>query len=141
MRNRNTLSILLLVACGTLAVAQAPEAPTVTGIVSPSTFANIVYPPVARLGRVEGAVTVTVVIDERGLVNSATATSGPVVLTAAASDNAKRWTFPAGSKRTVGVVYLFEIEGYCAQEIAPTLARVLPPFNVVKVTTCHDWRP
>ena len=141
MKHKCFLASAILLLCPMLVVAQGPQGPPLTRVATPRTFTDVVYPPVARLGRVEGAVIVSVAINERGMVESATATGGPDVLLAVARENAREWEFLAGPKRTVDIVYVFEIEGYCAKGSAPTLTRVVSPFNVVKATTCHDWQP
>lgn len=46
------------------------------------------YPPIARATRVQGTVTVEILVDEQGRVISATATSGPVMLRVAAQQAA-----------------------------------------------------
>ena len=45
------------------------------------------YPPVARIGRIKGSVTVAAIVDEQGRVKSARATSGNPVLQKAAVDH------------------------------------------------------
>jgi hypothetical protein len=135
------LAAVLALAFGVLGIAQVPQGPPLTRVATPIAFVDLVYPPVARSGRVDGAVVVDVSIDERGFVEAASATSGPVVLMTVSAENARRWKFAAGSKQTISLVYIFDIEGFCAAGSAPTLTRVVPPFNVVKVTTCHDWQP
>lgn len=51
------------------------------------------YPPAARAARLEGAVIVHVLIDERGIVTEATRLCGPDFLAAESLDAAKRWRF------------------------------------------------
>jgi TonB family protein len=51
------------------------------------------YPPAARTARMEGAVIVHVIIDERGMVTEATRLCGPDFLAAESLDAAKRWRF------------------------------------------------
>ena len=51
------------------------------------------YPPVARNMRVTGVVTVFVLVNEKGQVESVQRASGPALLQQAASDAARRWKF------------------------------------------------
>ena len=58
-----------------------------TTLVSPS------YPQLARAARVSGVVTVFIVVNERGEVESVERAEGPTQLQQAASDAARRWKF------------------------------------------------
>lgn len=109
--------------------------------VAPRTFGHVAYPPVARLGRVEGAVTLRIDVTEKGSVQEVTLISGPAVLVESSRENARRWTFPAGRTRTIVLTYVYEIDGFCNQSPPPSLMRIRVPYNLVKVTTCHEWLP
>jgi len=67
------------------------------------------YPEIARLSRVEGAITVDVSIGADGKVVSTTA-SGVAMLREAAEENAKHWTFQPGHAATLRIVYQFRLE-------------------------------
>lgn len=54
---------------------------------------NPTYPALARTARVSGQVTVFIVVDETGAVESVQRTDGPVQLQAAAADAVRRWKF------------------------------------------------
>jgi protein TonB len=51
------------------------------------------YPPIARSARISGVVTVYLVVNEKGDVESVERTIGPVQLQQAATDAARRWKF------------------------------------------------
>ena len=51
------------------------------------------YPTVAKSARVAGVVTVFLVVDEKGTVESVQRTNGPAMLQQAAEDAARRWKF------------------------------------------------
>lgn len=51
------------------------------------------YPSIAKTARVSGVVTVFVVVDERGAVESVQRADGPIQLQAAATDAVRRWKF------------------------------------------------
>jgi periplasmic protein TonB len=51
------------------------------------------YPPLARTARVSGVVTVYLVVNEKGEVESVQRTDGPVQLQQAAAEAARRWKF------------------------------------------------
>jgi periplasmic protein TonB len=57
-----------------------------------------VFPPTARAANTEGEVVVEVTIDGRGEVIAAKATSGPVLLRAAAEEAALKWKFRPGTR-------------------------------------------
>jgi TonB family protein len=58
---------------------------------------RLVYPPAARQSHIEGIVTVTASIDERGKVVGAKAVSGSMVLRQAAVDSVNQWKYSPGS--------------------------------------------
>jgi TonB family protein len=51
------------------------------------------YPAIAKTARVSGIVTVYLVVDEKGVVESVVRTEGPMQLQTAAADAARRWKF------------------------------------------------
>jgi protein TonB len=51
------------------------------------------YPPIARTARVSGVVTVYLVVNEKGEVESVERAIGPMQLQQAATDAARRWKF------------------------------------------------
>jgi len=51
------------------------------------------YPPVARTARVSGVVTVYLLVNEKGAVESVKSASGPAQLQQSATDAARRWRF------------------------------------------------
>jgi protein TonB len=53
------------------------------------------YPPIARAGRISGNVTVFLIVDERGDVESVLRAEGPTQLQQAAIEAARRWKFNA----------------------------------------------
>jgi TonB family protein len=68
-------------------VAVGALTPRATQKVSPT------YPPIAKTARVSGLVTVYVVVDEKGVVESVQRADGPVQLRGAAAEAARRWKF------------------------------------------------
>jgi TonB family protein len=109
--------------------------------VAPKSFGRVAYPPVARLGRIEGAVTLRIDVSEKGSVQEVTVISGPAVLVESSRENARHWTFPPGRTRTIVLTYVYEIDGFCDQSPPPSLMRIRAPYDLVKVTTCHEWSP
>ncbi|HEV2706823.1 MAG TPA: energy transducer TonB [Pyrinomonadaceae bacterium] len=51
------------------------------------------YPAIAKTARISGIVTVYLVVDEKGVVESVLRTEGPMQLQSAAADAARRWKF------------------------------------------------
>ncbi|HEX8852380.1 MAG TPA: TonB family protein, partial [Pyrinomonadaceae bacterium] len=68
-------------------VAVGPLSALATQKVSPS------YPSIAKTARISGIVTVYLVVDEKGQVESVQRTEGPMQLQSAAADAARRWKF------------------------------------------------
>lgn len=119
-------------------VAQVPPAQNTSG---PVAFDTLAYPPVAIAGRVEGSVVVRTHITEEGSVAGAVPISGPELLRDVVTNNARTWRFRSGQARDVFLTYFFELDGYCYRTPQPTLMRIVPPYDVVKVTSCHSWAP
>ena len=59
-----------------------------------------IYPPQALRNSVEGSVTVKVVVDDGGVVTSATPVAGPEVLRDAAVESVRRWQFEGKAVET-----------------------------------------
>ena len=70
------------------------------------------YPPEASRSHVEGAVTVRIVVDKKGMVTSAKAVSGPTELFQASIEAAKQWQFepPEGAPITTKLEMKYNLE-------------------------------
>jgi protein TonB len=76
-----------------------PPVPVAKKVLDPKLISStrLVYPPGARQSHIEGIVTVSASIDERGKVVGAKAVSGPMVLRQAAVDSVSQWKYSPGS--------------------------------------------
>jgi TonB family protein len=111
--NRSFLSCLYLLLLA-FVPRPGPEVLVVRRVVVPE------YPPLARMARLQGSVTVDVEINGKGEVVSARASGGDPILQRAAEGNARLWTYglapQSGSfplKHTVTYVYVLAREGGC----------------------------
>jgi TonB family protein len=99
-------------------------------------FEELVYPPVARLGGLEGTVVVRVSLDGNGNVLSATAISGHGLFVGRCLENIKRWRFQPNSHNAAVVVYDFRIGGRCSSNASATSHFSLYRRNLAKITGC-----
>lgn len=132
----STLSFVLSVIASaqTAPVQQASRLPEL-----PRTFGQLSYPPIARLARIEGAVSLTLAIAPNGSVSEAVAVAGPELLRQSSVTNARGWTFEAGEARTTLATYLYELDGFCDSSPTPTITSIRMPYSVVRVISCHSW--
>jgi len=61
---------------------------------------EIKYPPLARLGNIEGAVYAFALIDEGGQISETSVKVGPRLLRQAVEDNLRLWKFDKADKKT-----------------------------------------
>lgn len=135
-------SAAVLLACSVIATYPAGAGqPSAADDLVPLNFGYFSYPPVALSARVEGAVPVKLVIGADGLVQSADALGGPAMLSESSAANARGWRFRKGRERILVVTYVFEIDGFCDATPPQTLMRLRPPYDDVRVTSCHRWTP
>jgi TonB family protein len=100
------LAILLLVTG--LAFAGDPPPPVIRSMEVP------IYPQLAIQARVQGSVTLDVVVGVGGDVEEAKATSGHQLLTAISAENVKTWRFapsPDGKPVKLTITFDYRIEG------------------------------
>lgn len=67
------------------------------------------YPPIARAGRISGAVGITVQVKD-GSVSDATAKSGPAILATAAAENVRTWRFHRWVNTRFSTKFIYRIE-------------------------------
>jgi TonB family protein len=75
----------------------------------PAEFVDLPYPALARQARVSGIVVIEIQVDSRGKVTSAKGISGPLLLIAAARENALKWRFWPNPTKTAAIVYNFTL--------------------------------
>lgn len=123
------LCVVAGVAMGSLA---AQDSVVLNESIKPVYFEPLVYPLVARLQRVQGAVVLRVTLGEGGKVVAATAISGAKALLVDCVSNAKKWRFQQNAERSAVIVYHFKIEGLCSLP-CPSQFRFEPP-NLAVIT-------
>jgi Gram-negative bacterial TonB protein C-terminal len=129
---RSTGIVLLFVAIG---VAQAPaeSPPVLDEHVRILHVERMIYPLVAKIGHIEGAVVLRATVDSEGRVSEAVPLSGPKALLEESAKNLKKWTFSSPRSSTILAVYWFRFRGLCELP-CPSGFEFYPP-NVVVVTT------
>jgi TonB family protein len=74
-------------------------------------FEELQYPAIARVARVQGIVVLKVNLDDKGLVASANAISGPQQLVSECITNVKKWRFKPSPAKAAMVIYRFKMPG------------------------------
>jgi len=128
-------ALLFSSALSVFASAQTARDFVLDGTARVRSFPRMVYPPVARSAREQGAVVVRVTLSPAGTVADAVALTGGGLIMEAAVKNAKTWTFEPGPS-TLILVYLFEIDGACSGP--DTFFRLGNADNVARVTICSQ---
>lgn len=123
---------LLFVAAGG-AQPQAGDGPVLNETVIVLHVERMVYPLVAKMNHIEGAVVVRATVDPGGRVTEAVALSGPKALVRESVENLKKWTFARPHGATVFAVYWFRFRGLC--ELPCLSGFEFYPPNLVVVTT------
>jgi protein TonB len=84
------------------AAQNPPVAPTIRLVNSipfaPQEFISPIYPPIAKLARVEGQVAFDAKIDSAGRAAVTTFESGSPLLRGAVQDAVQKWQFPSGAE-------------------------------------------
>lgn len=75
-----------------------------------TTRTSPLYPPIARQARVQGTVTLSVIVDAGGRVEQIATISGPAMLRQSAMDAVRQWTFTPLRLNGTPVPFLTEIE-------------------------------
>lgn len=103
--------------------------------VTVTSFVEMAYPSLARMGRVEGDVVVRVKLDESGKVVSADAVSGYELLIKDAIINARKWRFRPNGRKTTVIVYEFRFaEGTCGASRSQLFGFRQP--NIASIIAC-----
>ncbi len=133
------VSVLVVVASlGSGAQGARQEENTILdGDVTLVNFEDLDYPQLARAVRVQGVVVVRVHLGPEGDVLSAFALSGPRLLTAAATENVKKWRFKAVRQRTAIVVYDFNIGSGTCHDRSRSLFQ-LRHWNYASIMSCEN---
>lgn len=122
----------LVVVVGAGVGAQQNDAPGVEDASIVSVGRLDYYPAIAGSARIQGAVVVAGVLDDRGAVTEAVALSGHTLLASAAVASVRTWTFKPNAQKRFVVVLDFRLEGGCHLPFAQV--RLLA--NLVRVTSC-----
>jgi Gram-negative bacterial TonB protein C-terminal len=100
--------------------------------INPVYFEHMSYPLPARLAHVAGVVVVRARLDDKGIVISSVAISGPKALISECISNSKKWRFQPNEEKAVVIVYRFKFEGLCNLPCA-SQSRFEPP-NFMTIT-------
>lgn len=101
-----------------------------------SNFEDLVYPPIARVARIEGVVVIKAQINSSsGDVISAMALNGPALLVSASLANVKKWKFKPNSGNTAIIVYDFEIRDGACHDDSHSLFLLKHP-NLATIVSC-----
>jgi protein TonB len=111
----------LLTSAGRTSNPPAPPPSVAAPVAAPKTASSpklisstrLVYPATAKQSKIQGSVTVFANVDANGIVVSAKALSGPLLLRQAAADSVKQWKYspglidgkPAPSQVTVSIEF------------------------------------
>jgi TonB family protein len=102
--------------------------------ISVTSFAEMGYPTIARVARIQGMVVVHLDLDTQGRVRTARVVSGPKLLVGDVLVNARKWAFKPNATKAAVLVYDFRVDGLCETESAGFF-RLQPP-NRVLITGC-----
>ncbi len=98
-------------------------------------FEDMVYPPIARVARIEGVVVVQAQLDQAGNVQAVIALSGPNPLVPDCLSNAKKWKFKPNSQKSAIIVYEFTLDEGACHDASHSLFR-LRYANFASITAC-----
>lgn len=97
-------------------------------------WAELGYPDLANMAKIQGVVVVQVVLDSQGAVSDALGLSGSKLLVPACILNAKKWRFQPTPHHSAILVYNFRMEGFC---VNPRSLFTIQPPNLVTVIGCR----
>ncbi|MSV28819.1 MAG: hypothetical protein EXQ52_08740 [Bryobacterales bacterium] len=123
---------LLLICIGSCLAAQQ-DGTVFDSEIKPLYFETLTYPLAARLMRIQGAVVVRVILDDKGNVVSSMAISGAKRLVPDCVSNAKKWRFRPNVNKTAVLIYEFRIDGLCNLPCSSQFS--FRPPNIATVTT------
>ena len=116
--------MLAVLPCVQVGQSEQPALPTVAGAAVP------LYPPLARVARVEGVVRIQVATDGQR-VTSTRVIEGNKLLAAAAEENVRTWSFSRHESTAFVVTYRYRLTGH-AYSANPTVLLRLP--NEVEIS-------
>jgi TonB family protein len=138
MRNRLNYLLLMVGALliGVSCVCSAAQQDTLNDQdVKLVSFEDLLYPPAARMARVQGVVVVKVTLDDDGKVASAFAISGNKTLIPDTLANAKKWRFKSNPQKSAVIVYEFSLTDGACHDNSHSLFQLIHP-NFVSITAC-----
>jgi TonB family protein len=98
-------------------------------------FADLEYPGLARVARIQGIVVVEAQLDDKGNVASASAISGAKSLIPDCLSNVKKWKFKPNSRKNIIIVYEFRLDEGACHDASHSLFR-LRYENFASITAC-----
>ncbi|MGH9515781.1 MAG: energy transducer TonB [Terriglobales bacterium] len=98
-----------------------------------SRFEGVVYPPLARMARLQGIVVVRVRLDKDGKVVDAEGLSGHPILTSASIDGAKKMQFQPNAEKAAVIVYNFKFADVCESKTTGSFSFVEAPASVTVI--------
>lgn len=134
--------VLLSLSLSLCAQSGTPPAPKPTYVLEPITISNAVYPAPAREQKIQGVVTVFILVSETGSVENVDVWKADALLSQAAGEAVKKWTFKPvvvdGRALAVTSKVIFNFvadkDGRFSEEVAPEIAPATQFPKSVKVS-------